>query len=65
MLLFVVMLGMADMLYKATDYYSPEHERCIARNDVSLAINWPIYGEPVLSRKDAQGKLFVETEPFP
>ena len=55
---------LAELLYKTTDYWAPEYERCIAWNDESLAINWPIHGEPVLSCKDAQGKLFAEAEAF-
>ena len=61
---FVVLTNAAELLYKTTDYWAPEHERCIAWNDESLAINWHIHGEPVLSRKDAQGKLFAEAEAF-
>ena len=61
---YVLLTDAAEVLYKPTDYWSPEHERCIAWNDASLVINWPIHEKPVLSRKDAQGKLFAETEPF-
>jgi dTDP-4-dehydrorhamnose 3,5-epimerase len=61
---FVVLSEMADVLYKATNYYAPEHERCILWSAESLAIKWPIHGEPVLSTKDAQGKLFAEAELF-
>jgi len=61
---FVVLTNAAEVLYKTTDYWAPEHERCIAWNDKTLAINWAIYGEPVLSRKDAQGNLFAEAETF-
>ena len=61
---FVVLTNAAEVLYKTTDYWAPEHERCIAWNDETLAINWAIYGEPVLSRKDAQGNLFAEAETF-
>ena len=53
----------AEFLYKTTDYYAPQHERCIAWNDPQLAIAWPDLGmAPVLSAKDAQGKLFAEAE---
>lgn len=61
---FVVLSDAAEVLYKTTDYWAPEHERCIAWNDKSLAINWHIHGGPVLSSKDAQGKLFAEAEAF-
>ncbi len=46
-------------------HYSPKHERCIHWDDADLAIECPIEREPVLSRKDAQGKPFGETELFP
>ncbi|AVP58864.1 dTDP-4-dehydrorhamnose 3,5-epimerase [Pulveribacter suum] len=52
---FVVLSETADFLYKTTDYYAPEHERCIAWNDAQLGIQWPYQGQPSLSAKDAQG----------
>jgi len=61
---FVVLSDTAEFLYKTTDYYAPQHERCIVWNDISLAINWHIQGEPVLSGKDAQGAAFKTAEVF-
>jgi len=61
---FVVLSDNAECLYKSTDYYAPQHERSIAWNDASLAINWPIQGEPVLSGQDAQGAAFKTAEVF-
>ena len=61
---FVVLSDTAEFFYKTTDYYAPTYERCIAWNDTSLAINWPINGEPVLSGKDAQGVAFNAAEVF-
>lgn len=55
---FVVLSETAEFLYKTTDYYAPAHERCIAWNDPSLAIAWPIEGAPALSAKDATGRAF-------
>lgn len=55
---FVVLSDYAEFLYKTTDYYAPQHERCIAWNDPDLAIDWPIEGEPTLSAKDAIGQAF-------
>jgi dTDP-4-dehydrorhamnose 3,5-epimerase len=52
---FLVLSALADMLYKATDYYAPQHERCIAWNDPAIGIEWPITGMPILSAKDAAG----------
>jgi dTDP-4-dehydrorhamnose 3,5-epimerase len=57
---FVVLSETAEFLYKSTDYYSPEHERCIAWNDPTLAIDWLDLGSaPKLSAKDAAGLTFL------
>ncbi|KFB69899.1 dTDP-4-dehydrorhamnose 3,5-epimerase [Candidatus Accumulibacter vicinus] len=61
---FVVLSDTADFLYKATDYWAPEHERCILWNDHNLAINWPIDGDPVVSAKDAEGTAFQVAEVY-
>ena len=61
---FVVLSETADFLYKTTDYYAPEHERCIAWNDPQLAIDWRYAGEPRLSAKDAQGLMLAQAEVF-
>ena len=61
---FVVLSDHAEFLYKTTDYWAPEHERCIAWNDPTLAIDWPLQGEPLLSAKDAAGRPFPEAEVF-
>jgi len=52
---YLVLSDSADFLYKASDYYAPEHERCILWDDPDLDIRWPLNGEPVLSEKDRQG----------
>lgn len=62
---FLVISDTADFLYKATDYYAPEHERCILWNDAELAIPWPLAGAPTLSAKDANGVPFAVAELFP
>lgn len=62
---FVVTSESADFLYKTTDYYAPEHERCILWNDPAIGIRWPIEGVPQLSGKDQQGKLLAQAEIFP
>lgn len=59
---FVVLSETAEFLYKTTDYYAPEHERCIAWNDPDLGIDWPISGSPLLSAKDAAGVAFRNAE---
>ena len=61
---FVVLSETAEFLYKTTNYYAPEHERCIAWNDGNLAINWPVEGEPILSNKDAHGAALAIAEVF-
>jgi dTDP-4-dehydrorhamnose 3,5-epimerase len=61
---FLVLSDTAECLYKTTDYYAPEHERCIAWNDQTIGIQWPIGSAPVLSAKDRQGKSLAEAEHF-
>lgn len=62
---FVVLSDSAEFLYKTTDYWAPEHERCIAWNDPTLAIEWPVMlGAPLLSGKDANGQAFLQAELF-
>jgi len=61
---FLVVSDHAEFLYKTTDYYAPEFERCIAWNDPDLAIDWPLVGEPILSPKDAAGKPFRDADYF-
>ena len=61
---FLVISDMAECLYKTTDYWHPEHERCIRWNDPHLAIDWGGQDKPALSEKDAQGKAFTEAELF-
>lgn len=62
---FQVLSEYAEVLYKTTDYYSPQHERCILWNDPQLAIDWPLKDEPVISAKDSRGSPFVSAEVFP
>jgi len=45
----------AEFLYKTTDYYAPEYERCLAWNDPEVGIEWPLTAEPILSGKDKAG----------
>jgi len=61
---FVVLSDTAEFLYKTTDYYAPEHERCIKWNDAELEIDWHYANEPVVSEKDAQGVQFKGAEFF-
>ncbi|MEO8546314.1 MAG: dTDP-4-dehydrorhamnose 3,5-epimerase [Burkholderiaceae bacterium] len=60
---FLVLSDAAEVEYKTTDYYAPEHERCIAWDDPALAIEWPLHGQaPVLSARDAAGKPLASAE---
>ena len=59
---FLVLSETAEFLYKTTDFYAPEYERCIAWDDPDLAIEWPIDGPPQLSSKDRQGRPFRTAE---
>lgn len=61
---FLVLSERADVLYKATDYYAPSHERCIRWDDPDLAIAWELTQDPVLSGKDQAGKSFQAAEIF-
>lgn len=61
---FVVTSDSAEFLYKTTDYWAPEHERCIAWNDPAIGIEWPVDCAPILSGKDQLGKLLADAELF-
>jgi dTDP-4-dehydrorhamnose 3,5-epimerase len=61
---FVVTSDSADVLYKATDYYAPEHERTLLWSDPALGIRWPLRGEPVVADKDRRGALLAGAETF-
>jgi len=61
---FTVLSESAEFLYKTTDYYAAEHERCIIWNDATLDIQWPHTIAPALSAKDAQGTPFLSAEVY-
>jgi dTDP-4-dehydrorhamnose 3,5-epimerase len=62
---FLVLSDSAECLYKATAYYAPEHERCLAWDDRTLAIEWPLGARaPLLSAKDALGEKLDQAETF-
>lgn len=63
---FLVLSESADVLYKASDYYAPEHERSLLWNDPAVGIDWPLDGiEPLLSAKDAAGLPLAQCEVYP
>jgi len=56
---FLVLSAEAEFLYKTTDYWHPEAERCVRWDDPDLAIAWPLAGAvPIVSAKDAAGVAF-------
>lgn len=61
---FLVLSESAEFLYKTTDYYAPQHERCLKWDDPKIAIDWPLQGEPVLSDKDTKGLSFADACKF-
>jgi dTDP-4-dehydrorhamnose 3,5-epimerase len=61
---FVVTSESAEFLYKTTDYWAPEHERCILWNDSEIGIQWPMEGHPIMSGKDLAGRALKDAEVF-
>jgi dTDP-4-dehydrorhamnose 3,5-epimerase len=61
---FLVLSDWADVLYKTTDFYAPEHERCLMWNDPAIGIDWPLAGEPLLAPKDRAGLPLRQAETF-
>ncbi len=63
---FYVMSEQADFLYKCTDIYAPQHERCIQWDDAEIGIKWPLVDgtPPTLSDKDQQGVSLSKAEVF-
>ena len=61
---FLVISNSAHVMYKTTDYYSPEHERTLAWNDPELKIDWQLDAEPIVSPKDQRGVLLRNAETF-
>ncbi len=62
---FLVLSDAAEFLYRTTDYWAPEHERCIIWNDPDLNISWPLDSPPILSQKDGEGCFFNKAEIYP
>lgn len=62
---FLVLSESAEFLYKTTNYWAEEHERCIRWDDPDLSIDWQIRTRPLLSAKDAMGASFANAEVFP
>ncbi len=62
---FLALSEFAEVLYKATDYYAPEHERCVLWNDHDIGVDWPLTGVPLVSDKDSRGVALKLAEAFP
>ncbi len=54
----------AEVLYKTTAYYAVEHDRCVAWNDATIGVEWPLDGDPQLSRKDREAPRLADAELF-
>ena len=61
---FLTLSDYAEFLYKTTDYYAPEYERCIRWDDPELDIKWPLVERPQMSGKDQVAPSFVKAEYF-
>ena len=65
---FVVLSDVADFLYKTTDYYAPQFERCVAWNDPAIGIDWPLASHgitaPLLSDKDRAAVMLAQADVF-
>lgn len=61
---FLALSDSAELLYKATDYYAPEHERAIRWDDPVIGIDWPIEAPPLLSVKDRNARWLNDAEVF-
>lgn len=62
---FLTLSDDTEVLYKATDYYAPEHERSLLWSDPDIGVKWPLDGAPLVSGKDAQGFPLKWAETFP
>ena len=61
---FLALSDEAEVFYKATDFYSPDCERCIFWDDSSINIDWCCPVKPIISKKDQEGRFFLEAELF-
>lgn len=61
---FLVLGNSAEVIYKTTDYWAPDYERCILWNDPTIGVQWPLNADPLLSHMDQQGRLLTDAEVF-
>jgi dTDP-4-dehydrorhamnose 3,5-epimerase len=62
---FLVLSDSAEFVYKTTDYWYPEFERCLLWNDPALGIDWPWVGTPTLAAKDAAARPLAQADVYP
>jgi dTDP-4-dehydrorhamnose 3,5-epimerase len=63
---FYVLSDVAEVMYKATDYYNPQDEHCLAWNDPDVGVGWPLHGtQPIVSERDSGGLPLGEIPTFP
>jgi dTDP-4-dehydrorhamnose 3,5-epimerase len=64
---FLALSDQVELMYKCTDYYSPDDERCLLWNDPSVAVDWPLSSgvQPIISTKDAAGSTLEHAELYP
>ena len=61
---FLVLSETAEILYKTTDYWYPEHERTLLWSDTDIDIKWPTFSAPILAQKDSEGTSFINAEVY-
>jgi dTDP-4-dehydrorhamnose 3,5-epimerase len=61
---FLATSDVAETVYKATDYYAPEHERTLLWNDPAVGISWPLAAPPILAARDEAGATLAGSELF-
>jgi dTDP-4-dehydrorhamnose 3,5-epimerase len=61
---FMVLSESAEVLYKTTDYWYPEHERSLLWNDPAIGVDWPVGFVPQLASKDVMGQAFGDAETY-
>lgn len=59
---FAVLSEQAEVLYKTTDYWFAEHERCTLWNDPQIGIEWPLDAAPLLAAKDAAAPRLADAD---
>jgi dTDP-4-dehydrorhamnose 3,5-epimerase len=65
---FLVLGDFAEVAYKASELYAPEHERSLVWNDPTVGIDWPLHliepAGPILSGKDAAAAKLEDAEVY-